>query len=349
MRENGKLTRREFIGRSAVFGAAVISVPTLIEACGSSSGTGGQTITLSLAHGETATGSVNGYHGDTFKAKLESLSNGNIKVNLYPGGTLGDEPALIKKVISGDIDFCFAALNSVASVVPAAGIAQAHFLYASEAHLRKTLTDSNVNQAFRAMIAEKINTFETLGLYTEGTRNIYAKFPVKSLADVKNRKIRVTSSAVESAFWAAYGAVPAQLAFAQVYTSLQTGLVQMAENNVTAYLTEKHYEVAPVYSATEHESDLYTFLVSTKAWNKLSSQQKDLVQRAASETQPDVIDKGLQLWHDSLTKAQQSGAQYVTGVDKSGFQAIATQLTDPQAQKLGASAVALLSAIRKLA
>jgi TRAP-type C4-dicarboxylate transport system substrate-binding protein len=345
------LTRRQFLGRSALFGAALVSLPSIIEACGNSpsSTTSGAARTLTLAHQEPPTGTVLGYHGDVFKEHLEKLSNGNLKINLYPGGTLGDEPVMTKKTLAGDIDFSFSSLTNVAIVAPAAAIAQAHYIYTGETHLLKSLSDSNVNQAFDKLMAESVTSARTLGLYTEGIRNVYSKFAIHSISDVKGKKIRVTASATESAFWSNYGAVPVQISFSQVYTSMQTGLIQMAENNVTAYLAEKHYEPAPIYSATEHEADVYTFWMSMKAWNSLSAQQQGWVEQAANETQPLVNNKAIQLWHDSLSQVQKLGVQYVSPIDKSGFEQAANSIVDPQAQKLGPSAVKFLDAIRKLA
>lgn len=343
------LTRRRFLGRTALFGAALTGLPAIMEACGgSSASSSGAPRKLTLGYVEPHDGTVLGYHGDLFKANLEKVSNGSLTLNIYPGGVLGDDVVLTKKVVAGEVDFAIATLANSSVVAPAASIAQLEYVFTGEAHLLRALNDASVNQAFKQLISQSVSTARTLGLYTEGIRNAYAKFPIHSIADVKGKKIRIQASATENAFWSAYGAVPLQISFTQVYTSLQTGVIDMAENNVTAYLAEKHYEPAPYYNSTEHEADAYHVWMSMKAFNSLSKQQQGWVDEAATMTQPDVNNKAIQLWHQSLDQVLKLGVHYVNNVDKSGFMSAANAIQDQQAQKLGQSAVSLLAQIRKL-
>jgi TRAP-type transport system periplasmic protein len=343
------LSRREFLGRSALIGAGLTSLPAIIDACGGSTPTSaGAARTLTLAYDEPHDGTVLGYHADVFKEHLEKISNGNLKITTYPGAVLGDETILSKKTLAGDLDLSFSSVSNSAVVAPAGAVLGLEYIFKGEAHLLKSVNDSAVNQAFIALIAEKVTTARSLGLFTEGIRNVYSKSAVRSIADVKGKKIRVQASQTENAFWNAYGAVPAQISFGQVYTSLQTGVLDMAENNVTAYLAVKHYEVAPFYNSTEHEADVYHFWVSQKAWDSLSSQQRSWVEQANHETQPLVNDKAIQLWKESLAKVQALGVKYTSTVDKTAFMQAANGIVDEQAKSLGPSAVKLLDAIRKL-
>ena len=118
---------------------------------------------------------------------------------------------------------------------------------------------------------------------TMGMRNMYAKFPIHSVADVKGKKIRVQATMTEDAHFPAYGTQTVHMPFGEVYTSLQTGVVAIAENGVNVYMANKHYEVAPVLNMTEHEANNNCIWVSDKAWNSFTPEQKKWVEAAAAE------------------------------------------------------------------
>ena len=105
------------------------------------------------------------------------------------------------------------------------------------------------------MIEDSVKGAHVLGLLTMGLRNMYSKKEIKSVADVKGEKVRVQATMTEDTHFPAYGAQTVHMPFGEVYTSLQTGVVQIAENGVNVYMANKHYEVAPVLSMTEHEAN----------------------------------------------------------------------------------------------
>ena len=105
------------------------------------------------------------------------------------------------------------------------------------------------------MIDETVQGAHVLGLMTLGLRNIYSKKEIKKIEDIKGMKVRVQATPTEDTMFPAYGAQTVHMPFGDVYTSLQTGVVDVAENGVNVYLVNKHYEVAPVLSMTEHEAN----------------------------------------------------------------------------------------------
>jgi TRAP-type C4-dicarboxylate transport system substrate-binding protein len=136
--------------------------------------------------------------------------------------------------------------------------------------------------------------------------------------------------------------------FGEVYTSLQTGVVQIAENGVNVYMSNKHYEVAPILSMTEHEANNNCIWVSDKTWNTLTDEQKKWVQQAAdyvSQTEPA---KALQLEKDSGEKLKKLGVKIVENVDKSGFIKAAEPVQDQLAKELGPHAVKILGMVRNV-
>jgi len=136
--------------------------------------------------------------------------------------------------------------------------------------------------------------------------------------------------------------------FGEVYTSLQTGVVAIAENGVNVYMANKHYEVAPVLSMTEHEANNSVLWVSDRAWQSFSDEQRKWVQAAADEVGRTQPVKALELEHESLAKLEKIGVKFVRDVDKSGFVAIAQPIQDQIAKQLGSHAVEILEIIRRV-
>ena len=177
------------------------------------------------------------------------------------------------------------------------------------------------------MIDDSVQGAHVLGLITMGMRNMYSKKPIKSVADVKGKKIRVQATMTEDAHFPAYGAQTVHMPFGEVYTSLQTGVVDIAENGVNVYMANKHYEVAPVLSMTEHEANNNCIWISDKTWKSLSPREQQWVQAAADEVAKKEPALGLKLEDDSAAKLKTMGVKIVENVDKSGFMADAKPIS----------------------
>jgi TRAP-type C4-dicarboxylate transport system substrate-binding protein len=159
-------------------------------------------------------------------------------------------------------------------------------------------------------------------------------------------KIRVQATATEDTMFPAYGAQTVHMPFGSVYTSLQTGVVDAAENGVNVYLVNKHYEVAPVLSMTGHEANNSLVWVSDKTWNGLTPEQQSWVQAAADEVNKTQPAKAIALERDSQTKLKAIGVKVVDDVDKSGFIKIADPYLDKMAKDLGPHASKIKDLIR---
>ncbi|HEX2538602.1 MAG TPA: TRAP transporter substrate-binding protein, partial [Pseudolabrys sp.] len=188
---------------------------------------------------------------DIFSAKLKQLSGGKMVVDQYPGAQLGQEPQLLQLVKAGDLDFAIVSSANSATITPQAGVMSLHFLFRGSDHMIKSLGDPKVFEAIRDMIDGTTQGIHAIGLGTQGLRSMYSKKEIKSVGDLKGLKVRVQATATEDATFAAYGAQTVHMPFGSVYTSLQTGVVDVGENSVNVYLINKHYEVAPVLSMTE--------------------------------------------------------------------------------------------------
>ena len=307
-------------------------------------------------------------------------------IDQYPGAQLGQEPQVLQLVRSGDVEFCIsssanaATLSPQAGVMsmhflfrseahlvkagdvefcisssanaatlsPQAGVMSMHFLFRSEAHLIKAIADPDVGKAVKAMISETVQGARVIALATLGLRSMYSKREIRTIDNIKGLKVRVQATPTEDTTFPAYGAQIVHMPFGSVYTSLQTGVVDVAENGVNVYLANKHYEVAPVLSMTEHEANNSLVWISDKLWNSLTAEQQGWVQGAADEVNRKQPAKAIELEHQSQDKLRSIGVKIVTDVDKSGFTAIADPLLDKLAKELGPHAEKVKNAIRAI-
>jgi len=181
-----------------------------------------------------------GIAADIFDAKLKELSGGKLGINQFPGAQLGQEPVMLQKLRSGDIDFIITSTANASTVAPQAGVFSLHYIFRDEDHLKKVIASPQIVGAFREMIADSVKGAHVMALMTMGFRDIYSKKEVKSIDDIKGMKVRVQATKTEDTHFPAYGAQTVHMPFGEVYTSLQTGVVNAAENGVNVYLANKH-------------------------------------------------------------------------------------------------------------
>jgi len=289
-----------------------------------------------------------GILGDIFADKLKELSKGTMIIDQYPGAQLGQEPQVLQLVRAGDVEFCISSSANAATLSPQAGVMSMHFLFRSEAHLIKAIADPDVGKAVKAMISDTVQGARVIALATLGLRSMYSKREIRTIDNIKGLKVRVQATPTEDTTFPAYGAQIVHMPFGSVYTSLQTGVVDVAENGVNVYLANKHYEVAPVLSMTEHEANNSLVWISDKLWNSLTAEQQGWVQGAADEVNRKQPAKAIELEHQSQDKLRSIGVKIVTDVDKSGFTAIADPLLDKLAKELGPHAEKVKNAIRAI-
>ncbi len=285
---------------------------------------------------------------DMFSARLKELSKGTMLVDQYPGAQLGQEPQLLQLVKSGDIEFAIVSSANTATISPQAGVMSLHFLFRNADHLVKALADQQVIDAIKAMIDETAQGLHVIATGSQGVRNIYSKKEIHNVGDLRGVKIRVQATATEDAIFPAYGAQTVHMPFGSVYTSLQTGVVDAAENSINVYLVNKHYEVAPVLSITEHEANNALVFVSDKLWQSLSAEQKQWVTTAAAEISAKEPAKAFELEKSAATKLKSLGVKIVEDVDKKGFAAIADPYLDKLAKELGPHAEKIKTLIRAI-
>jgi len=283
---------------------------------------------------------------DIFSAKLKELSGGKMLIDQYPGAQLGQEPQLLQLVKAGDLDFAIVSSANTATISPQAGVMSLHFLFRSPDHVIKSLADQRVYEAIRDMIDQTTQGIHAIGLGTQGVRNLYGRKEIRSVADLKGLKVRVQATATEDTMFPAYGAQTVHMPFGSVYTSLQTGVVDFGENSINVYFVNKHYEVAPVISISEHEANNAILWISDKLWQSLTAEQKQWVQSAGRDVSVQEPKMAYGLEREAATKLKGMGVKIVTDVDKPGFQKIADPYLDKLARELGPHADKVKTLIR---
>jgi tripartite ATP-independent transporter DctP family solute receptor len=285
---------------------------------------------------------------DMFSAKLKELSKGTMLIDQYPGAQLGQEPQLLQLVKSGDIEFAIISSANTATISPQAGVMSLHFLFRDADHVVKALADQKVIDAIKAMIDETAQGLHVIATGSQGVRNIYSKKEIHNVGDLKGLKIRVQATATEDAIFPAYGAQTVHMPFGSVYTSLQTGVMDAAENSINVYLVNTHYEVAPVLSITEHEANNALVFVSDRLWQTLSAEQKQWVTTAAAEISAKEPAKAFELEKTAAAKLKSLGVKIVDDVDKKSFAVLADPYLDKLAKELGPHAEKIKNLIRAI-
>ena len=289
-----------------------------------------------------------GIAADLFNAKLMEMSKGTMAIDQFPGAQLGQEPQMLQKIRTGDIDFMISSTANAATVAPESGVLSIHYIFRSEDQLIKAIADPKLIAAVREMFDATVKDGHVLALATLGLRDLYGKKEIHKVSDLAGEKVRVQATPTEDTIFPAYGSQTVHMPFGSVYTSLQTGVVNFAENGVNVYDSNKHYEVAPVLSMTEHEANNSVIWISDKLWQSLTDEQKGWVQAAATEVGAKEPAQAIALDHKSLAKLQKLGVKVVTDVDKESFIKIAEPLQDKLAAGLGPHATKILDIVRAI-
>src|SRR3954468_15448122 len=286
--------------------------------------------------------------GDLFADKLKELSKGTMIVDQYPGAQLGQEPQILQLVKAGDVEFAISSSANTATISPQAGVMSLHFLFRDENHVVKGLADPKVFEALKTMIDETTQGLHVIATGSQGVRHMYSKKEIHNVGDIKGLKIRVQATATEDTMFPAYGAQTVHMPFGSVYTSLQTGVVDVAENSINVYLVNKHYEVAPVLNITEHEANNALVFISDKLWQSLNAEQKQWVQAAGNEVSSKEPAKAFDLERTAADKLKKMGVKIVDNVDKKSFTTIADPYLDKLAKDLGPHAEKVKNLIRSI-
>ena len=249
---------------------------------------------------------------------LDKASGGKHKIKVFNKAALGSEKETIDQVKIGALDMARVNVAPMNGVCPMTMVPTMPFLFRSVEHMRHALDGPVGEEILKSCEAAG---FVGLAFYDSGARSIYAKKPIKTVADAKGLKIRVQQSDLWVSLVSAMGANATPMPYGEVYTGLKTGLIDAAENNIPSFDTAKHVEAVKVYSKTEHSMAPEILVMSKVVWDKLPKAEQDMVRQAAKAS----VAFQRKAWDEqeakSLANVKAAGAQIVD-VDKKSFQAV---------------------------
>lgn len=217
-----------------------------------------------------------------FAEQVAILTKGTVKVETYANTQLGDAVANVQSVRNGTIGFTVVSASNLNQVVPAMDMLSLPFIFKNEAHFWWYLAQPEAEEFVKALEEKGV---KKIGYMDSGSRNLFSQKPIKTPADMKGQKIRVMASPVMVKTMEALGATGVPVAWAELYTALQTGVVDAAENNHPSVVAKKFYEVSKYYTIDEHMRIPDLLVVSMKFYNSLNDQQKAAVMQAGALTQ----------------------------------------------------------------
>ncbi|TAJ11480.1 TRAP transporter substrate-binding protein [Marinilabiliaceae bacterium JC017] len=241
--------------------------------------------------------------------KLKEKSNGRMKLEIYPSGQLGSEQQCVELLQIGSLAITKVSAAVMESFTDNYQVLGLPYVFKSKQHAFKVL-DGEIGRE----LLTSTEPFNIRGLcfYDAGSRSFYTlNKPVKHPDDLQGLKIRVMKSQTAMSLVTAMGGSPTPISWGELYTALQSGVVDGAENNPPSFYTSHHYEVCKHYTINEHTTVPDVLIISTVVWNKLSAQEKQWLQEAANES---VIEER-KLWaaaeKESLKKVQEAGVQVI--------------------------------------
>ena len=278
---------------------------------------------------------------ESFGKKLEAATNGRYKMQMFPGAVLGQEKEVVEQTQLGAIQITRISLGVIGPIVPDVDVFNMPFIFRDVPHMRKVI-DGPIGDELLKKITDSSAGLVALGWMDGGARSLYTKKEVKAPADLKGVKVRMMGNPLFVDTMNAMGGNGISMAYGEVYTSLQTGVIDGAENNPPSYFTANHYTTdAKYYAQTTHLIIPELFVMSKITWDKLTPADQALVKKLGREAQ--LEQRGL--WDKSVSdytaKLKTAGVKFVD-VDKKAF----IDATAPVRAKYGAKFPDLMKRIQ---
>lgn len=216
-----------------------------------------------------------------FADLVKQRTDGKVIIRVEANGEYGSEQQVWEQLAIGGVDFSRMSISILADELPRLNVLQMPYLYRDAAQMWRVL-DGDIGKRFLQDFSEK----DTVGLswYDAGARSFYSRRPIRSLSDLQGRIVRVQDSDVVLEMIRLLGAVPKTSAYSDVYSALETGQIDVAENNWPAYYSMEHYKVARYYLADEHTRVPEIQLASGRTWAKLPEEYQQIIRTCAEES-----------------------------------------------------------------
>ena len=253
-------------------------------------------------------------------------TNGRHRLRVFPSRQLGEESQTIEQTRVGAIDINRINVAAIGNTVPVLNVLALPFLFRSLDHLYKVI-DGRIGEDILAAVEPY--GFIGLGYYDSGVRSIYtARRPVRSMDDLRGQRIRIQQSDLMEKMVKALGATPVALPYGQISTALTANLVDGAENNWPSYVSAGHFKVAPYYTETHHSMAPEIVIMSLRAWDELSAEDRAIFRAATRESARYMRDRWMTLEKESRKQAVGSGITIFDAIDRRPFEAATAPLRD---------------------
>jgi tripartite ATP-independent transporter DctP family solute receptor len=264
---------------------------------------------------------------------VERESKGRLKIALYPSSQLGGQREVLQNVQAGIVDGVLEATATLTNFVPQLGAIDLPYLVKDQAAAYR-LFDSPVFEQELGRPAAAAG-FHVVNVWEVTFRNVYTRAKaINSVADLKGQKLRVIPSPSYIALFRALGAAPTPMAFGEIYTALQQGVIDGAENDAVTYITAKHMEVAKNFAITEHMMLANTFYISERVWQALPADLQQVIKQASLEGRATVIAERAKRDAKALDEIRAAGVN-VTQPDLAPFIEVGHQTYKELADHLG--------------
>ena len=254
--------------------------------------------------------------------KLEQASNGRLSIAMYPSMQLGGEKEAIEQAQVGAIAFARVSVGALGPVVDDLNVFNLPYVFRNTAHMQQVI-DGPIGQELLDKVTSSGKGLVGLAWMDAGARNFYdTKKPIRNIADLKGQKIRVMGNPMFVEMANAMGANGVPMGYDQVFTSLQTGVIDGAENNPPSFVFDNHYQVAKYYTVDEHLIVPEMLIISKKTFDQLTPDEQASIKKFARDAQFEER----KLWaiyeQQAMDKAKNSGIQIIqiSDADKKAFQ-----------------------------
>jgi TRAP-type transport system periplasmic protein len=304
-------------------------------------------ITLRLGHGVSAQ-HVYQFSAEYIAKRLAEETGNKVELKIFPNAQLGNEEALANALRLGSVDLAFISAANASPFVPEFGFLSVGYIFSSFEHFQKTAKDNTFGSMIDKLIDKRKVGFSRVAILTSGVRNFYDnKGLIKEPEDIRGMKMRVMTSATEAKIWAGkFGVLPIATTTGEVYTSMQTGLVEASDGPLGTYYTAKLYEVAPYVALTEHNWGLNFLFVSDRTLGKLPENVKKALLAIGKEVTDIAGKKVVEDDQKYLEILQTKYGVKVAKIDKQPFQQRVIPIQDEVAKEFGA--MDILQRIRDL-
>lgn len=249
---------------------------------------------------------------ENFAKAVSEATDGAVEIQLFANGLLGGEVESAEGMRLGSIQGGIITSSVFASWVPEVQVLDLPFLFRDDAHAVAA------NPVLTERLADKFDAqgFHLLGFSINGARQPMSTVPINDPEDVAGKKMRVIQSPIHIALWKAVGAEQVAIPAAEVYSSMQTGVVDYFYNTATNYLTFKFFEVAPYYTDPRHVYAMGTWVVAKSWWDSLPAEHQQAITEAAQAAQADVAPTLAEVDAASLAETEAQGATITVIEDK---------------------------------